>query len=131
MIVSEINAYLAEWRARPFRPGTSDCAIFGANWIVLRGGPDLARGWRGKYRSLKRGLEILNEAGFADHADLAASELPELRSWMQCRPGDIAFAEQHGFLCAGIVGGDCAHFLRIGGGLDVLTTDQTVRWFRV
>lgn len=104
-------AYAAEAGARPFRPGRHDCALFAAGWVTLVTGRDLARGWRSTYRSLKRGQQLLDEAGFADHVALAAAYLFEIAPAF-AQPGDIAVLEDNAF---GLVAGEMIYCLRPEG----------------
>ncbi len=76
--LSQLIAYAAEAGAQPFRPGSHDCALFAAGWVKLATGQDFARGWRSTYRSLKRGQQLLEEAGFADHVALPPRTCPRL-----------------------------------------------------
>lgn len=91
---------LDDWRARlaaemdrqrrdPFRWGQHDCAIgFAAGIVEALTGADLARGYRGKYRSQAGALRLLREAGAADLGDFAAQLLPEVHPAF-ARVGDI------------------------------------------
>lgn len=72
-----LEAYLRDLRGMPFRWGQLDCALFAAGGVKAMTGVDLARGWRG-YRTQAEGLRKLTRAGFADHADLVTSILPEI-----------------------------------------------------
>ncbi|MBC7156494.1 MAG: hypothetical protein H5U20_03145 [Rhodobacteraceae bacterium] len=72
-----LAAYLRAARGRPFQAGKHDCFLFAAGACRAIGGPDLGRGWRGKYRSVKRGLALARAAGYADHVDFVARHLPE------------------------------------------------------
>ena len=129
--VSALSAYLAQWRGRAFAPGHADCALFAAGWLALRGGPDLAAGWAGRYATVEDGLALLAAEGFAGLPDLAADAgLTELSGWMQARVGDIAFVAEGGHLCAGLVGGAHVHVLSPLGGLEVVPLDRAVRVFR-
>ena len=76
--ISLLIAHAADASVRPFRPGRHDCALFAAGWVKIATGRDFARGWRGRYRSLRRGQELLAGVGFADHIALAAAHLPEI-----------------------------------------------------
>ena len=103
--------YAAEAGARPFRPGRHDCALFAAGWVKIATGQDLARGWRSTYRSLKRGQQMLEEAGFSDHVEFAASHLPEIPPAF-AQIGDLALLDDQAF---GIVGGEMIYCLKPEG----------------
>ena len=109
--LSLLIAYAAEAGQKPFRPGRHDCALFAAGWVKLVTGWDLARGWRSTYRSLKRGQQLLEEAGFADHVAFAASHLPEILPAF-AQVGDLAVLETQAF---GIVAGEMIYCLRPNG----------------
>ena len=109
--LSLLIAYAAEAGARPFRPGRQDCALFAAGWVKLATGRDLARGWRSRYRSLRRGQRLLQEAGFADHVALAAAHLPEIAPAF-AQVGDLAVLDDNAL---GIVAGEMIYCLRPDG----------------
>ena len=109
--LSMLIAYAAEAGARPFRPGRHDCALFAAGWVKLATGWDLARGWRSTYRSLNRGQQMLEDAGFPDHIALAAAHLPEIAPAF-AQVGDLAVLEDQAF---GIVAGEMIYCLKPQG----------------
>lgn len=80
--------YLEKVRARRFRPGTHDCALFVAGWVRIATGEDHAKGWRG-YRSLKAGRDRLIDRGYEDHVALAATIFEDV-SPAQAANGDLA-----------------------------------------
>jgi hypothetical protein len=109
--LSLLIAYAAEAGARPFRPGRHDCALFAAGWVKLATGQDLARGWRGTYRSLRRGQQLLEDAGYNDHVDFAAAHLPEIAPAF-AQVGDIAVLDDNAF---GITAGEMIYCLKPQG----------------
>ncbi|WP_375569900.1 hypothetical protein ABWH93_17545 [Seohaeicola saemankumensis] len=109
--LSLLIAYAAEAGARPFRPGRHDCALFAAGWVKLATGQDFAQGWRSTYRSLKRGQQLLEDAGFADHVDFAAAHLPEIAPAF-AQIGDLAVLDDNAF---GIVAGEMIYCLKPRG----------------
>ena len=109
--LSLLIAYASESGTRPFRPGRHDCALFAAGWVKLATGQDLARGWRSRYRSLKRGQQLLEAAGFTDHVAFAASHLPEIAPAF-AQVGDLAVLDDQAF---GIVAGEMIYCLRPEG----------------
>jgi hypothetical protein len=104
-------AYAAEAGARPFRPGRHDCALFAAGWVKIATGQDLARGWRSTYRSLKRGQQLMQDAGFVDHVDFAAAHLSEIAPAF-AQVGDLAVLDDQAF---GIVAGEMIYCLKPQG----------------
>jgi hypothetical protein len=109
--LSLLIAYAAEAGARPFRPGRHDCALFAAGWVKQVTGQDFARGWRSTYRSLRRGQQLLEEAGFIDHVALAAAHLPEMAPAF-AQVGDLAVLDDQAF---GIVAGEMIYGLKPQG----------------
>ena len=109
--LSLLIAYAADAGQRPFRPGRHDCALFAAGWVKLVTGRDLARGWRSTYRSLRRGQQLMQDAGFTDHVAFAAAHLPEIAPAF-AQVGDLAVLETQAF---GIVAGEMIYCLRPEG----------------
>ena len=124
--LSPLIAYAAEAGARPFRPGRHDCALFAAGWVRQVTGQDLARGWRSRYRGIKHGQHLLQQAGFADHVALAAAHLPGIAPAF-AQIGDIAVLEDHAL---GIVAGEMIYCLRPDG-LGLVPRGQMRRAFAV
>ena len=109
--ISLLIAYAAEAGQRPFRPGRHDCALFAAGWVKISTGRDLARGWRSTYRSLRRGQQLMQDAGFSDHVAFAAAHLPQIAPAF-AQVGDLAVLEDNAF---GIVAGEMIYCLRPEG----------------
>ena len=124
--LSMLIAYAAEAGARPFRPGRHDCALFAAGWVKIATGQDFARGWRSTYRSLKRGQQLLEEAGFSDHVDFAAAHLPEIIPAF-AQVGDLAVLNDQAF---GITAGEMIYCLKPEG-LGLVPRGQMRRAFQV
>lgn len=124
--LSLLIAYAAEAGQKPFRPGRNDCALFAAGWVKQVTGQDLARGWRSTYRSLKRGQQLLEEAGFADHVVMAAAHLPEIAPAF-AQVGDLAVLENNAF---GIVAGEMIYCLKPEG-LGLIPRSAMRRAFQV
>ena len=109
--LSMLIAYAAEAGQKPFRPGRHDCALFAAGWVKLSTGKDFARGWRSTYRSLRRGQQLLEDAGFSDHVDFAAAHLPVIAPAF-AKVGDIAVLDDNAF---GIIAGEMIYCLKPEG----------------
>ena len=118
--------YAADAGQRPFRPGRHDCALFTAGWIKLAADHDLARGWRSTYRSLRRGQQLMQDAGFADHVAFAAAHLPEIAPAF-AQVGDIAVLKDDAL---GIVAGEMIYCLRLEG-LGLVPRGQMHRAFQL
>ena len=118
--------YAADAGRRAFRPGRHDCALFAAGWVKRVTGQDFARGWRSTYRSLKRGQQLLTEAGFADHVAYAATHLPEIPPAF-AQVGDLAVLGDQAF---GIVAGEMIYCLR-SDGLGLVPRGHMRRAFKV
>lgn len=123
---ADLNAYIAECRKRRFRPGVHDCATFVAGWVKKATGADYARGWRGKYRSLKKGQALLQEAGHADHVAFAAAHLEEIPAAF-AQTGDLAVI---GGRALGIVSAERVFVLRPDG-MGHVSLSKAERAFRV
>lgn len=121
-----LNAYAEKAKARKFRPGSHDCALFAAGWVKLATGSDPAKGWRGQYRSLRRGQALLEEAGLEDHVALAASLLPEVAPAF-AQIGDIALVDG---LALGVVNGERIWVLQKSG-IATVPLNRATRVFRV
>ena len=109
--LSMLIAYTADAGQQPFRPGRHDCALFAAGWVKQVTGRDLARGWRSTYRSLQRGQQLLQDAGFSDHVAFAAAHLPEIAPAF-AQVGDLAVLETQAF---GLNAGEMIYCLRPEG----------------
>jgi hypothetical protein len=93
-----LTQWVRESMAMPFEWGRHDCGISAATavQVQLKDRLDLAADFRGKYSTFEGGLKLLRKAGFADHAALAASALPEIPV-AEAQIGDIVavdFGEQ-------------------------------------
>lgn len=122
----DLNSYLAECRKRRFRPGVHDCATFVAGWVKKATGTDYARGWRGKYRSIRKGEALLKGAGHADHIALAAAHLEQTPAAF-AQTGDLAVIEGRAL---GIVSAERVFVLRPDG-LGHVSLSKAERAFRV
>jgi hypothetical protein len=120
--------YVLKFREVAFRPGRHDCALFAAGWVAECGGPDLARGFRSKYRSLESGRDRLREMGHEDEVAYAAAHLREVPRLM-AQSGDVAVVERAGERGFGIVVGEVIQCLRPDG-LGHVRLDEAQRVFR-
>jgi len=80
-------SYLAKANARPFDPGSHDCALFFAGAVEAQTGADYAAPYRGRYTTIRGGVRVLRKDGFADHIALAAHHLSEVSPSLAW-PGD-------------------------------------------
>ena len=126
-----LTAYLSSIHRLPFEAGKLDCAIFTAGAVLAMTGVDHAKGWRGKYRSLAKGLKALEKAGHADHVALAASLYPEVPPIM-AQEGDIAVVPAEGETgsALGIVQGPMIYVMSLNG-LALVPLTHATRAFRV
>lgn len=125
-----LRGFLAAHRARAFRPGARDCALFVADWIALLTGQDPAALWRGQYRSLREGREMLARDGYAEPSEVLSAMIVEGAGWMQARTGDVAVVIERGEEVLGIVGGCHIHGLRPSTGLTAVPVDRAIRIYR-
>lgn len=93
---ARLAAEMDRQRREAFAWGKQDCAIgFAAGIIEAVTGTDLARGYRGKYRSAKGALKVLQGEGVETLGDLAAKFLPECHPAF-ARVGDIGVVAADG-----------------------------------
>lgn len=91
-----LEAALARARFRPFRWGVQDCCLFPADCVRAMTGVDLARGWRGRYRSLRGALRLLAECGGVEGlAERCAAPygIPGWPAAAQARRGDVVLLD--------------------------------------
>lgn len=106
-----LKEYLDEMRAKPFKPGRHDCALFIGGWAQKLGGENYIAKYGNKYNSLIEGRALLKKEGFRDHVDLVAQNSREVPpSFAQV--GDIALM---GRACLGIFGSEQVFVLRLDG----------------
>lgn len=86
---ARLAAEMDRQRREPFKWGAHDCALGFASGIVEAiTGADLARGFRGKYRTAQGAAQILSERGAETLGDLVAQFLPETHPAF-ARVGDL------------------------------------------
>lgn len=119
---SRLNDYLAQSATKGFRPGSHDCAMFAAGGVEAMTGVDPAAKYRGCYRTLEKAYADLNEDGFFDHVDFAASLFKEIPV-AQAGVGDLAAVKGDGVWCLGIVTGPSIAVLKLDGMGFVKLTD--------
>lgn len=125
----QLIQYMADSARTPFKPGVHDCALFAAGAVFAMTDVDFAADFRGKYRTLKSGLKLLQSAGFADHAALAASLFPEVHPAFAV-PGDLAVVPDGQGDALGIVQGPAIYVLGMDG-LGLVSLLAARRAFRV
>jgi hypothetical protein len=129
---SRYDATIDILRETPFEWGDHDC-LFGLVVPVIEAltGDRMFERFRGRYRTAKGALGVMRKAGYADLADLAASELPEVHP-SACVLGDIVAipsGDDFGF-ALGVVNGDRVFILHPGG-LGQRSLSEAVRAFKV
>lgn len=93
---ARLAAEMDRQRREPFKWGSHDCALGFASGIVEAiTGADLARGFRGKYRTPQEAAKILSEHDAATLGDLVSQFLPEVHPAF-ARVGDIGVIEADG-----------------------------------
>lgn len=125
-----LNDALAKHRKAPFRWGKHDCAILAADCIKAVVGDDLARGYRGKYRSSEAGLALMREAGFEDQVAMLASRYPEIAPAM-ARAGDVGVIEGPFGAALGVFDGPHIIVFALSGGLGRLPRTDAIKAFRI
>ncbi|MBY6113289.1 hypothetical protein KUW09_04880 [Mameliella alba] len=123
---ADLAAYLAGIAGVAYRPGRHDCALFVAGAVKVMTGTDHARGWRSKYRSIKRGQVMLRDRGFDGHVGFVAAHYPEVAPIL-AQAGDIAVIDGDNL---GVVQGAGVYVLRPDG-LGIVPLTAAERAFRV
>lgn len=124
-LVTELHAYLASWRERPFEAGAADCAQFARGWVRLRTGRDVGAGV--EYATIADGIAALRRQGIRDHVALVERALPEIHPAMAAA-GDIAVVDAEDGPALAIVGGE--HVYALGrDGLCVMPRSKAKRAF--
>ncbi len=126
----KLAEYLHVVASRHFSWGEHDCALFAAGAIKAMTGHDFAAEFRGRYATSIGGLRILRKAGFADHAELAASIFEEVAPAF-AHVGDIAVIDTDQGAALGIIQGSRVYVLRPDeagiGTVDLLTASRAFR----
>lgn len=93
---ARLSAEMDRQRRLPGDWGRHDCALgLAAGVIEALTGTDLARGYRGRYRTPSGAQKILTEAGAADLRAFVAQMLPEIHP-SQANVGDIGLIAEEG-----------------------------------
>lgn len=127
-----LETYLHEVWREPFVYGSHDCGLFAAGAVKAMTGEDFGEGYRGGYKTLTGALRKLKMAGFANHADLAASLFDEVHP-SAAQVGDLAAIKvsDAGHYALGVVQGARIYVLRhdqLGlGTVDLLDADRAFR----
>lgn len=128
----QFELIIDDLKERPFAWG-DDC-VYGLVVPVLMAITDDQphfQAYAGKYKTAKGALSVMHRAGFANLAELAASEFEEIHP-SQCRIGDIAAIsteDDFGF-SLGVVNGDRV-FVKLERGLGTRDLLEAKRAFRV
>lgn len=122
--------YLRTVAATPLRPGEHDCGLFFGRGVEIMTGLDYTTPFRGKYRKIEDGLKMLQDMGFENHVEYAASILPELPSVLFAQRGDGAVVEENGGFSLGIVQGENVYVVGMNG-LAIVPLTRATRTFRV
>jgi hypothetical protein len=113
---TRLDVYLSDVASarEAFAFGAHDCALFAAGAVEAMTGADIAAPYRGKYGSYLEGLQVLAEAGFADHIDVAAAVFPETPVAL-ANPGDLAWFHSDQGRVLGVVQGASVYVLQPTG----------------
>jgi hypothetical protein len=103
-----LNKYIAEVQSKKFKYGKWDCCHFGAGAIKAITGSDLMKEYRGKYKSKKEAMEILDKKPLFE---ILKEKLGKPVPAAQAKRGDLAFHEGR----VGIIIGRYAIFLTDDG----------------
>lgn len=126
---ADLADYIVKQRAEPFEWGKNDCALFAAGAVFAMTGEDVAKQYRGKYKSLRGAIGTLRKHGFNDHVEIVASILEEIHP-SQAAVGDLAVVTgDDGFPALGIVQGPQIYLMRVdnAGMVDLLKAERAFR----
>lgn len=100
-----LDAWIVQSHAMPFAWGVHDCGLNAATAVERQVEFDFAAEFRGRYDSYETGLALLRDKGFDNHADFAASVLPEIPV-AEAQIGDLAAVDfgQHGITLMVVAG---------------------------
>jgi hypothetical protein len=126
----QLSSYVSAGSGQAFCYGHHDCALFAAGAVAAMTGQDFAAQFRGRYTTLRGGLRILRQAGFADHVALAASFLPACHP-STVLPGDLAVFDGAQGAVLGVVQGQGAYILDPAGRVALRSMRHAVGAFRV
>ncbi len=127
---ASLREYVNKARGKKFRPGVHDCATFAAGWVKECGGPDLMRGLRSKYKTLKSGRELAAQKGYTSELDVAVDNLKEVPRLM-AQVGDVAWVDDGDSAGFGIVAGEIIFCLTPSGPMGHVALEKAARVFRV
>lgn len=102
-----LAALIEQRRREPFAWGRHDCALWAADAVLAITGTDLAKPWRGRYRSAAGAVRIIHQQGAAD-AGLAAlvdEALCRRLHVRQAQRGDVVLADMGAMNALGVVSG--------------------------
>ena len=98
-----VHEYLEMKHGTPFKWGESDCCLFACNIVMVMTGVDIAKKWRGKYKTargakrfLKRGLNTVTEETMEEF-NCAEVKIPFRRRF------DLALIESGQGLALGVI----------------------------
>lgn len=86
-----LSDYFDRVAARPFQWGVNDCLIMVAGAVELMTGVDYADGYRGRYKSLAEGKELIGMTLL----QFVGSRLPRIRV-VEASDGDVGAVKQSG-----------------------------------
>jgi len=89
---SQLSACVVKALKQPFEWGRHDCALFAANAILAMTGEDLARGYRGRYRTAAGAARTLQKEGFGSSEALAEQLFDEIAPVLAV-DGDICLVD--------------------------------------
>ena len=125
----DLSAFLDDLARQPFVDGAADCVLSVADWIVLRGHPDPAAPYRGRYRTaLGRQRLIRKSGGLAALMSEGAARAGLIETTNPVR-GDVGLIVAHGQTVAAICLGE--RWAIKGDGLVVAPAERLLMAWRV
>lgn len=100
---------------KPFVRGEMDCALFVCDCVLAMTGEDVAKRFRGKYKTRRGAMQQIRRQGYADLYALLVGTFGEpLQSVRLAQRGDVVFIDTVSDAVMGIVDLDGRHFVATG-----------------
>lgn len=98
-----LKAFIKKRLKTPFQWGKNDCALFVADAVLAQTDHDIAKAFRGKYKTELGAAKALKKIGKGDLRKTLVFLLGKETSLLNAKIGDVAIFIQNEEECAGIV----------------------------
>lgn len=120
-LVTRLNELIAEWEARPFAFGESDCALWVAAWVEVATGEDFGAPFRGRYSTAEGAARALREHGAGTLEATITAALGDPVPLAMLGRGDVVMSHER---AAGVVMPRGALTMIEGVGMGWMTRDE-------